>query len=178
MASLLHACFSFKVWVVDWQGVSLCVEHPVIQRQHVIFTEQKIEVPAAIRARGRRWTQRQIKRSSGGTLSMRKRARMRWGCCSQSVVTAFLTAHFIPLLKAAIPGGSTAQWCEHLCSATPQTLPQATQRQICSKGTANPRPSQSSPLCRAPTWLRGQLPLKPSQLPTPFRMARMAGRVL
>lgn len=45
MASLLHACF--KVRVVDWQGVSLCVEHPVVQRQHVIFTEQKIQVPGA-----------------------------------------------------------------------------------------------------------------------------------
>lgn len=44
-ASGLPCCF--KVRVVDGQGVSLGVEHPVLQGQHVIFTEQKIEVPAA-----------------------------------------------------------------------------------------------------------------------------------
>lgn len=41
----LHCCF--KVCVVDGQGMSLGVEHPVLQGQHIIFTEQKIEVPGA-----------------------------------------------------------------------------------------------------------------------------------
>lgn len=64
MASLLHTCFSFKVCVVDWQGVSLCVEHPVVQGQHIIFTEQKIEVPGAIRQgwEGRRRTKGRLKK--------------------------------------------------------------------------------------------------------------------
>lgn len=41
-ASGLHCCF--KVRVVDGQGMSLGVEHPILQGQHIIFTEQKIEV--------------------------------------------------------------------------------------------------------------------------------------
>lgn len=44
-ASGLHCCF--KVCVVDGQGMSLGVEHPILQGQHIIFTEQKIEVPGA-----------------------------------------------------------------------------------------------------------------------------------
>lgn len=44
-ASGLHCCF--KVRVVDGQGMSLGVEHPILQGQHIVFREQKIEVPEA-----------------------------------------------------------------------------------------------------------------------------------
>lgn len=42
-ASGLPCCV--KVRVVDGQGMSLGVEHPILQGQHIIFREQKIEVP-------------------------------------------------------------------------------------------------------------------------------------
>uniref|UniRef100_A0A2D4M8K3 Uncharacterized protein n=1 Tax=Micrurus spixii TaxID=129469 RepID=A0A2D4M8K3_9SAUR len=41
---LLHACLQDKVCVIHRQRVSFSVEHPVLEGEHVIFREQKIEI--------------------------------------------------------------------------------------------------------------------------------------
>lgn len=42
---LLHACLEDKFCVVHRQRVSFSVEHPVLEGEHIIFREQKIEIP-------------------------------------------------------------------------------------------------------------------------------------
>lgn len=169
MASLLHACFSFEVWVVDWQGVSLCVEHPVVQRQHVIFTEQKIEVPAAIRARGKkmdtkgdqkklRWDSKHAQESQAVMGLLLASAPITHGDRFPDSPLRSLAENCHPWRKH-----SKMLWAyvlSHPTNDTSKPLPEVDLQQ----GTAHPR--HTSPLCRALTWQRGQLSLKPSELPS------------
>lgn len=39
--------------MIHGEGVGLCVEHPVFQGEHVIFREQKIEIPVPPGQRGK-----------------------------------------------------------------------------------------------------------------------------
>lgn len=43
---LLRTCLCDKVCAVNGQWVGFGVKDPVLKRQHIVFTEQKIEVPA------------------------------------------------------------------------------------------------------------------------------------
>ena len=130
--------------MVDWQGVSLCVEHPVVQGQHVIFTEQKIEVPGAIRQgwAGRRWTQRDIKGNSSGTPSTHKQALsagLRWRLPLASAATVY--GDTFPDSLPHSPAGNYHPWGKGGKTGWASALSRPTnissyyqQRQICTKG--------------------------------------------